>query len=289
MQTIAEESTSWPGVSRPTYAGGLGFGMKWMMGWMHDTLDYFKEDPINRSYHHDRLTFATVYAFHENFMLPLSHDEVVYGKHSLIYKMPGDEWQKFANLRALYLFMYTFSGTKLLFMGGEFGQTSEWNVNQSLDWHLLEFAPHQGMKQFVADLNTVYRSQPSLYQKAFDASGFEWIDAGDRENSVVVYWRKGFDAWDDTVVVLNLTPVVREHFRIGLPYAGEWEVLLNSDDLTYFGSGIHQLLIHSEHLHWMNQVQSAQVHLPPLGGYILKRKRAVKEVNPIKQGERIPV
>lgn len=289
VHTIAEESTSWPSVSRPTYAGGLGFGMKWMMGWMHDTLDYFKEDPINRKYHHDRLTFATVYAFHENFMLPLSHDEVVYGKQSLIYKMPGDEWQKFANLRTLYLFMYTFSGTKLLFMGGEFGQTSEWNVNQSLDWHLLEFAPHQGMKQFVSDLNGVYRTQPSLFQKAFDASGFEWIDAGDRENSVVVYWRKGFDAWDDTVVVLNLTPVVREHFRIGLPYAGEWEVVLNSDHLKYFGTGIDNPSFHSEHLHWMNHVQSAQLHLPPLGGYVLKRKKEVKEVNPVEQGERIPV
>ncbi|QIH34984.1 1,4-alpha-glucan branching protein GlgB [Sphingobacterium sp. DR205] len=289
VQTIAEESTSWPGVSKPTYAGGLGFGMKWMMGWMHDTLDYFKEDPINRKYHHDRITFATVYAFHENFMLPLSHDEVVYGKQPLIYKMPGDEWQKFANLRALYLFMYTFSGTKLLFMGGEFGQTSEWNVNQSLDWHLLEFMPHQGMKKFVADLNATYRQQPSLFQKAFDASGFEWIDAGDRENSVLVYWRKAFDSWDDTVIVINLTPVVREDFRIGLPYAGEWEVVLSSDDLHYFGSGICSQHVASEQLHWMNRAQSAQVDLPPLGGYILKRKQDRKESTPVKSAERVPV
>lgn len=164
-------------------------------------------------------------------------------------------------------------------MGGEFGQTAEWNVNKSLDWHLLDYAPHQGMKQFVAELNSLYKGQPSLYQKAFEASGFDWIDAGDRENSVVVYWRKGFDAWDDTVVVLNLTPVVREHFRIGLPYAGEWEVVFNSDDLIYFGSGVHQPNIHTEQLHWMNQIQSAQVHLPPLGGYVLQRKKELKGVN----------
>jgi len=289
VQTIAEESTSWPGVSRPTYAGGLGFGMKWMMGWMHDTLNYFKEDPINRKYHHDRITFATVYAFHENFMLPLSHDEVVYGKQSLLYKMPGDEWQKFANLRALYLFMYTFSGAKLLFMGGEFGQTSEWNVNQSLDWHLLEYMPHRGMKRFVADLNKTYQQQPSLYQRAFNASGFEWIDSGDRDNSVLVYWRKGYEAWDDTVVVINLTPVLRENFRIGLPYGGDWEVVLSSDDLQYYGSGVIGQHLQSEHLYWMNQAQSVQLVLPPLGGYILGRKKEKQETTVVKAVGRMPV
>ncbi len=289
VQTIAEESTSWPGVSRPTYAGGLGFGMKWMMGWMHDTLNYFKEDPINRKYHHDRITFATVYAFHENFMLPLSHDEVVYGKQSLLYKMPGDEWQKFANLRALYLFMYTFSGAKLLFMGGEFGQTSEWNVNQSLDWHLLEYLPHRGMKRFVADLNKTYQQQPSLYQRAFNASGFEWIDSGDRDNSVLVYWRKGYEAWDDTVVVINLTPVLRENFRIGLPYGGDWEVVLSSDDLQYYGSGVIGQHLQSEHLYWMNQAQSVQLVLPPLGGYILGRKKEKQETTVVKAVGRMPV
>src|SRR5690606_37917355 len=227
--------------------------------------------------------------FHENFMLPLSHDEVVYGKQSLLYKMPGDEWQKFANLRALYLFMYTFSGAKLLFMGGEFGQTSEWNVNQSLDWHLLEYMPHRGMKRFVADLNKTYQQQPSLYQRAFNASGFEWIDSGDRDNSVLVYWRKGYEAWDDTVVVINLTPVLRENFRIGLPYGGDWEVVLSSDDLQYYGSGVIGQHLQSEHLYWMNQAQSVQLVLPPLGGYILGRKKEKQETTVVKAVGRMPV
>ncbi|WDF67655.1 1,4-alpha-glucan branching protein GlgB [Sphingobacterium oryzagri] len=270
VQTIAEESTSWPGVSRPTFHNGLGFGMKWMMGWMHDTLNYFKEDPINRKYQHSQMSFATVYGFHENFMLPLSHDEVVYGKHSLIYKMPGDEWQKFANLRALFLYMYTFVGTKLLFMGGEFAQTSEWNVNQSLDWHLTQYAPHRGMQDFVKALNTLYRGQPALYEKGFSPEGFQWVELGDHENSVFAYLRHGHAAEDDILVVLNLTPVLRD-YRVGVPVTGDWEVLLNSDDQSFYGSGVEQTNCSAEPIAWMNFEQSIKVKLPPLAGLVLKR------------------
>ncbi|MFD2970046.1 1,4-alpha-glucan branching protein GlgB [Sphingobacterium bambusae] len=270
VQTIAEESTSWPGVSKPTFAGGLGFGMKWMMGWMHDTLNYFKEDPINRKYYHNQMTFATVYGFHENFMLPLSHDEVVYGKQSLIYKMPGDEWQKFANLRALYLYMYTFIGTKLLFMGGEFAQTSEWNVNQSLDWHLTQYAPHRGMQRFVKALNKLYRGEPSLYEKGFSTDGFEWIELGDHTNSIFAFLRKGHEEDNDILVVLNLTPVVRD-YRVGVPKAGNWEVILNSDDLAFYGSGLEQEQVASDRIFWMNKPHSIQLILPPLAGIVLKR------------------
>lgn len=271
-QTIAEESTSWPGVSRATFQNGLGFGMKWMMGWMHDTLAYFKEDPINRSYHHDKMTFAGVYAFTENFMLPLSHDEVVYGKQSLIYKMPGDEWQKFANLRSLYLYMFTFSGSKLLFMGGEFGQTSEWNVNQSLDWHLLQFKPHSGMKKFVSDLNKVYRNYPALYEKAFSPEGFAWIEMADHTNSVFVYTRKGHNEENDLLVVLNLTPVVRRNFRVGATHAGTWELVLNSDETKYHGSGVSvKKKVATDAVFWMNQKQSIVLDIPPLAGLIFKR------------------
>ncbi len=271
VQTIAEESTSWPRVSRPTYADGLGFGMKWMMGWMHDTLNYFKEDPINRGYHHDKITFGTVYGFHENFMLPLSHDEVAHGKQSMLYKMPGDEWQKFANLRALYLYMYTFVGTKLLFMGGEFGQTAEWNINQSLDWDLLQYAPHKGMQKFVKDLNALYKEQTALYEKAFSPEGFQWIELGDHARSVFAYLRKGTNEAESILVVLNLTPVVRENYRVGVPYAGEWEVILNSDDPSYHGSGVHQHAAKSEAISWMNCDQSIALTLPPLAGLVLKR------------------
>ncbi|WP_160067108.1 1,4-alpha-glucan branching protein GlgB [Sphingobacterium bovisgrunnientis] len=270
VQTIAEESTSWPGVSKPTYDGGLGFGMKWMMGWMHDTLGYFKEDPINRKYNHSQLTFASVYAYHEHFMLPLSHDEVVYGKGSMVKKMAGDEWQKFANLRALYLFMYTFSGTKLVFMGGEFGQTSEWNVNQSLDWHLMAFPPHKGLFEFFKKLNTTYKNEPALYEKAFSPEGFEWLELNDADNSILAYIRKGHDQHNDLVVVLNLTPVVRESYRVGVPTAGNWEIIFNSDDLDYFGSGVSIGNIKSEPIHWMYRDNSINLKLPPLGGVILK-------------------
>lgn len=270
-QTIAEESTAWPGVSRPTDQGGLGFGMKWMMGWMNDTLSYFSEDPLYRRYHHGEITFSSVYAFTENFMLPLSHDEVVHGKKSLIYKMPGDEWQKFANLRALYLYMFTHSGTKLLFMGSEFGQTSEWNLNQSLDWHLLQYSPHKGVFEFVKALNRMYRNEEALYEKSFSHDGFEWIEFGDAENSVLTYLRKGIHADNNLIVVLNLTPNVLKNYRIGIPAAGTWEVILNSDEENYYGSGISQEPIKAGNIKWMNQPFSAECTLPPLGGMVFKR------------------
>ncbi|MCI0919761.1 1,4-alpha-glucan branching protein GlgB [Sphingobacterium rhinopitheci] len=268
--TIAEESTSWPQVSKPIQEGGLGFDMKWMMGWMHDTLNYFKEDPINRKYHHDKMTFSTVYAFSEHFMLPLSHDEVVHGKQSLINKMPGDEWQKFANLRTLYLYMFTFSGAKLLFMGAEFGQNSEWNENRSLDWHLLYEAPHKKLHHYVKKLNQIYRSEPALYEKAFSVHGFEWLEAGDSDNGVVAYIRRGHDAANDLVIVLNMTPLIRYNYRLGMPYSGNWEVVFNSDDISFYGSGVVFSNIKTQEIPWMNQENSIEIDLPPLAGVILK-------------------
>jgi len=272
VQTIAEESTAWPGVSRPTFENGLGFGMKWMMGWMNDTLEYFSEDPLFRKYYHGKITFSTVYAFTENFMLPLSHDEVVHGKRSLVYKMPGDEWQQFANLRALYFYMYTHSGTKLLFMGAEFAQTSEWNFDQSLDWHLLEYKPHQGIYSFVKALNHLYKTEPALYELSFNHEGFEWIEHGDSNNSILVYMRKGIHANENLLVVLNLTPMVHEGFRVGLPASGIWEILLNSDDQEFYGSGVKQGAILSEPIFWMGKPHSAMLTVPPLGGLVLKRQ-----------------
>lgn len=273
VHSIAEESTSWPGVTKPTFANGLGFGMKWMMGWMNDTLSYFKEDPINRKYHHDKMTFGTVYAFHENFMLPFSHDEVVHGKESMIYKMPGDEWQKFANLRALYLYMFTFSGTKLLFMGSEFGQTSEWNVNQSLDFHLLEFEPHKKTLKFIQSLNKTYKEQSALYQKSFQDDGFEWVELGDHLNSIFVYLRKGNEPKDQLLVILNLTPTVRNEYRVGVPFAGQWDILLNSDSEEFYGSNYPVEISESKELPWMNQPFSVTVSVPPLSGLILKQAK----------------
>jgi 1,4-alpha-glucan branching enzyme len=271
-QTIAEESTSWPGVSRPTYAGGLGFGMKWMMGWMNDSLRYFERDPYYRQYHQNEITFSLVYAFTENFMLPLSHDEVVHGKKSLIYKMPGDDWQRFANLRLLYLWMYTHPGTKLLFMGSEFAQTSEWNHQQSLDWHLLQYSPHQGIKSFVQALNVAYKTSPALYEKSYEGTGFEWIDNTDHANSVLVFLRRGNDPDGELVVALNMTPVPRNNYRIGLPSSGEWIELLNSDNETFGGSNVKNEVIHSENIGWQHRTVSATITLPPLGGIILKKK-----------------
>ena len=273
VQTIAEESTAFSGVSRPTHSGGLGLGMKWMMGWMNDTLKYFEQNPVHRKYCHGQITFSTVYAFTENFMLPLSHDEVVHGKGSLLYKMPGDEWQKFANLRLLYLYMFTHPGTKLLFMGCEFGQSSEWNFSYSLDWHLLEYAPHQGMKEFVKNLNSLYREEPALYQKGFTGDGFEWIEVGDAVNSVLVYARKGHDTKEELIVVLNMTPVPRPDYRVGLPSAGNWESIFNSDDMNYFGSGVlKQQKYISEQINWQNKEHSTLLNVPPLGGIVLKKK-----------------
>ncbi len=276
VQTIAEESTAWPGVSRPVYSGGLGFGMKWMMGWMHDTIGYFSRDPLHRKHHHNQVTFSILYAYHENFMLPLSHDEVVHGKASLINKMPGDEWQKFANLRALYMYMFTHLGTKLLFMGGEFGQTSEWDFNRQLDWHLMQYEPHKGLFELVKALNHLYRREPALYQHSFSPEGFQWVEVGDDQNSVLAYLRKGYERQDDVLVILNLTPVVRYYYRCGLPAGGQWDVLLNSDDKQYGGSGVEQPNVEAEEMEWMGLPWSANLVLPPLAGMVLRQRPAKK-------------
>jgi 1,4-alpha-glucan branching enzyme len=237
VQTYAEESTAWPMVSRPTYLGGLGFGLKWDMGWMHDTLKYISKEPIHRKYHQNDLTFRMVYAFGENFVLPLSHDEVVHGKGSMLAKMPGDEWQKFANLRLLYGYMFTQPGKKLLFMGGEFGQWREWSHDTSLDWHLLDYPMHKGLQRWVRDLNTTYRGEPGLHVYDCDSRGFEWIDCNDAEASVISFLRKGMNAVDDVLVVCNFTPVPRHNYRVGVPQGGRWDEILNSDAPLYGGSG----------------------------------------------------
>jgi len=265
VQTIAEESTSFPKVSSPIYDGGLGFGMKWMMGWMHDTLEYFAKEPIYRKHHQNDLTFSLNYAFTENFMLPLSHDEVVYGKKAIVDKMPGDEWQRFANLRLLYSFMYTHPGAKLLFQGGEFGQTSEWNFQTSLDWHLLQYDVHKGAQTLVKDLNKLYKKEPALYQKQFSHEGFEWIDHGDHQNSVMTYIRKGENEKDNVIVVLNLTPVPRENYRIGIPKAGTLKEIFNSDSKKYYGSDCFKNKnLTSEVREWNGREHSLELNLPPL-------------------------
>jgi 1,4-alpha-glucan branching enzyme len=271
VQTIAEESTSWPLVSRPVYLGGLGFGMKWDMGWMHDTLEYMANDPIFRKYHHDNLTFRLMYAFSENFILPLSHDEVVYGKRSLLAKMPGDNWQKFANMRLMLAYMYGQSGKKLLFMGGEFGQWREWNHDSSLDWHLLNEPAHFGLMRWVEDLNRFYRSEPALFKMDFSSSGFEWIDAKDIEQSVVSFVRKGDENGDLVLVVANFTPIPRVNYRIGVPRLGYWEERLNSDAREYGGSGYGNLGgIEASPLPFQGRPYSLTFNLPPLAALFLK-------------------
>ena len=235
--TIAEESTSWPQVSRPTYLGGLGFGYKWDMGWMHDTLDFMSHDPVHRKYHYNQLTFRLMYAFSENFVLPLSHDEVVHGKRSLLSKMPGDEWQKFANLRLLFGYMYAQPGKKLLFMGGEFGQWNEWNFDASLDWHLLQNPLHRGLQRWVRDLNTFYRGEPAMHVLDCDPAGFEWIDCCDAETSILSLLRKSRSPNDTLAIVCNFTPVPRHNYQIGVPQGGFWQEVLNSDAPLYGGSG----------------------------------------------------
>ncbi|GAB0157685.1 1,4-alpha-glucan branching protein GlgB [Chryseobacterium sp. Alg-005] len=273
--TIAEESSDFPMLTKPVHDGGVGFGMKWMMGWMHDTLDYFKEEPINRKYHHHKLTFASMYMYNENYMMPLSHDEVVHGKASLIYKMVGDEWQKFANLRALYVYMYTHPGAKLLFMGDEFGQTSEWNFTQSLDWHLLQYPVHKGMQTLVKDLNHIYKSEPAFYENQFNPDSFEWVEANDENNSIYVYLRKGKKRDDVFMVVLNLTPKVLE-YKIGVNGGTHWEVIFNSDDERYNGSGVQPEVLREDYEEWMNRPKSITLKLPPLAGMILKQKKDKK-------------
>ena len=271
VQTIAEESTAWPQVSRPTYLGGLGFGMKWNMGWMHDTLDYFKNDPVHRKYHHDELTFSLWYAFHENFVLPLSHDEVVHGKGSLIGRMPGDDWQQFANLRLLYAYMWSHPGKKLLFMGGEFGQRREWNHDDSLEWHVTDHhAPHAGVQRWLADLNRAYRSQPALYRNDFTQDGFQWVRRGDWEQSILAYLRKAPDS-APILVVCNFTPVPRHGFRLGVPQGGYWRELLNSDAAQYCGSGHGNFGgMHAEAVPTDGFDHSLTLTLPPLGAVFLK-------------------
>jgi 1,4-alpha-glucan branching enzyme len=276
VATIAEESTAWPGVSKPTYLGGLGFGQKWMMGWMHDTLSFFKQDPIHRKYHQNEITFSIMYAFTENFMLPLSHDEVVHGKGSLLGRMPGDEWKKFANLRLMFSYMFTHPGTKLLFMGGEIGQSSEWNHDRSLDWHLLDYAPHQGIHKIIKDLNQLYKSEPALYEFSFEEKGFEWIDYSDRENSVMVFMRKGEKREDALIMVCNFTPETRSLYRIGVPFRGTWTELFNSDDLKYGGSGVlNSGLLYTTPVKYHNKDYSVSITLPPLGISILKLKEEI--------------
>ncbi|HWP46581.1 MAG TPA: 1,4-alpha-glucan branching protein GlgB [Candidatus Limnocylindrales bacterium] len=238
VQTIAEESTAWPMVSKPVYIGGLGFGMKWNMGWMHDTLKYLSTDPIFRKYHHNQLTFSIWYAFSENFVLPLSHDEVVHGKGSLLGKMPGDEWQRNANLRLLFGYMYGHPGKKLLFMGGEIGQWREWNHEESIEWHVLDYPFHRGVQKWVRDLNHFYRTEPALYELDFRMEGFEWIDFHDWEHSIISFLRKGKTTSDLILVVCNFTPVPRENYLIGVPRGGFWKEMLNSDADFYGGSGV---------------------------------------------------
>lgn len=271
VQMIAEESTAWPGVSRPTYAGGLGFGLKWDMGWMHDTLEFLKHEPVHRQYHHGQLTFRMIYAFTENFVLSLSHDEVVHGKGSLLNRMPGDVWQRFANLRLLFGYMWTQPGKKLLFMGGEFGQWNEWNHDTSLDWHLLDQPPHQGVSRLVGDLNRLYRHEPALHQLDLDPAGFEWIDGGDYAHSVLTYLRKGKSKGDVLLVACNFTPVPRFNYRVGVPRGGLWREVLNSDAADYGGSGTGNLgVVEAAPIRSHGRRHALNLTLPPLGVVVLK-------------------
>jgi len=270
--TMAEESTAWPMVSRPTYVGGLGFGYKWDMGWMHDTLSYMQHQPIHRQYHHNQLTFRSLYGFTENFVLPLSHDEVVHGKGSLIGKMPGDEWQKFANLRVLYGYMYGQSGKKLLFMGTEFGQIREWAHDTSLEWHVLQYRVHSGVQNWVEQLNRVYREEAGLHELDNDPAGFEWVDANDSGASVLSFLRKGKSAWDTVLVVCNFTPVPREKYVVGVPFDGYWRELLNSDAGEYGGSNVgNGGGVQAQDIPAHGRPHSLQLTLPPLSVLFLKR------------------
>ena len=270
--TFAEESTAWPMVSRPTSMGGLGFGFKWNMGWMNDTLAYIEKDPLHRTHHHKKITFSTLYAFSENFILPFSHDEVVHMKGSMLDKMPGDEWQKFANLRTLYGYLFTYPGKKLLFMGSEFGQGREWTHDESLDWHLLDYPRHADLRRWVQDLNHLYRSEGALFESDSDSHGFEWIDGNDRQRSVISFLRRAISPNDELVVVCNFTPVPREGYRIGVPHEGCWQELLNSDATFYGGSGVGNLGgLKAEPEPTHGRSHSLNLTLPPLGCLIFKR------------------
>ena len=269
--TIAEESTAWPGVSKPVYLGGLGFSLKWNMGWMHDTLEYFSKDPVHRRYHHNNLTFSLLYAFTENFALVLSHDEVVHGKSSMLSKMPGDTWQKFANLRSLYGFMFTHPGKNLLFMGSEFGQWDEWNHDKSIDWHLLKFTPHKSLQKFVMDLNRIYCSEPALYEVDFHHEGFAWIDFHDTDHNIISFIRYAKDPDNFLVIVCNFTPVPRTGYRIGVPSDCFYKEILNSDAKIYWGSNMGNAGgLNSDAIAWHRKQYSIQVTLPPLSVLILK-------------------
>ena len=276
--TIAEESTAWPGVSKPTYLGGLGFGQKWMMGWMHDTLHYFQKDSIHRKFHQNEITFSMMYVFTENFMLPLSHDEVVHGKGSLMGRMPGDEWRKFANLRLLFSYMFTHPGTKLVFMGGEFGQTAEWNHDGTLDWRLTEYDLHRGIQNIFRDLNALYKSEPALFHFPFDHRGFEWVDYSDQENSVMIYMRKSEVPEESLIVVLNFTPETRQHYSIGVPFRGTWTEIFTSDRKKYGGSdALNQGLLYTSPVKYHNKDYSISLTLPPLGVSILRLHEKMAE------------
>ena len=274
IQMTAEESTAWTKVSKPTSDGGLGFGMKWNMGWMHDTLVYFSKDPVHRKYHHDQLTFGLLYAFTENFMMSLSHDEVVHGKGSLLRKMPGYDPDRFANLRLLFGYMFSQPGKKLHFMGGEFGQWDEWNYQTSLDWHLLQWAPHQGVQKWMQELNAVYRREPALYQDDFNHTGFEWINCGDWEGGTLTFLRKGYNAEDTILACCNFTPVLREHFRVGVPREGYWREIINSDANVYGGGNRGNAGgVSSQHIGADGREHSVSVTLPPLSVIYFKRDR----------------
>jgi len=280
VQVIAEESTAWPMVSRPTYVGGLGFGMKWNMGWMHDTLEYFQQDPVFRKYHHGQITFSIWYAFTENFLLPLSHDEVVHGKGALIGKMPGDEWQQFANLRLLYGYMWAHPGKKLLFMGGEFGQKREWQHDESLEWHVLQYPLHAGVQRWLGDLNRCYRTQPALYEKDFSADGFAWIDFHDWEESIISFLRHGRHPEDTVLAVFNFTPLPRLNYVVGVPNGGYWQEILNSDAGIYAGSGMGNMGgVEAAPVAAQGHHHSLALTLPPLSVVYLKVLAAHKEQN----------
>ena len=285
IQTTAEESTAWPMVTRPVYLGGLGFGMKWKMGWMHDMLAYFSKDPIFRKFSHNDLTFSMWYAYTENFVLPLSHDEVVHGKGSLVGKMPGYEKDKYANLKALYGYMYTHPGKKLLFMGGEFAQWKEWTHEESLEWHALDYQPHRDIQRWVKDLNEIYRREPALYELDFEPAGFEWVDFNDVDHSIVSYLRKGSSTPDMILIVCNFTPIAHQQYRVGVPAGGPWRELLNSDAKEYGGSGLGNLgsvEAVAQPLH--GRSHSLRLALPPLGVLIFKKERSASAL----EGEAAP-